>query len=144
MNQNKVANLTLILILTMSLVNACDEGCAHCDPETGVCFACQNGHQLTLLGACVPDVVPNCRLYLNAQQCLRCLPTFKIKDNLCQSDYSGCFQNITSTRCAKCSPELTLNSGSCSGVLNCATNASTCSKCQSGFTLSGNKCLASP
>ena len=64
-------------------------------------------------------------------------------NNSCQRDLSGCLQNISSSRCARCTPELTNDKGNCIGVLNCEVYSDkNCTKCANGFILRNNLCLA--
>lgn len=137
-------NAPLFIYSILALALSCQEGYVNCDAQTQICFACADNYQLTLLGECVPDIIVNCRLYLNNHQCVRCLPTYELVNNNCRRDLSGCIQNISSTRCARCSSELTLNNGNCVGTLNCLDKSQPCTSCGSGFTLSNGICVANP
>mgnify|MGYP000854639537 FL=1 len=136
--------VALLILLAATLASACNTGCAQCDSASGVCFACTDSYELTLLGECVPASIPYCMLYLNSSQCLQCIPTRQLLNNSCQPDLSGCLQNISATRCARCFPSLTNLNGTCVGVLNCKQTyiSNGCAVCEPGFTLQNQVCSA--
>lgn len=132
----------LFLFLVLGTSSECFGGCFECDPESKMCSACYEGFQLTIMGGCVSGTIPHCNLYLTPEQCMRCSPTYRLENNACHRDYSGCLRNRTSLECTMCDRGLTLALGVCHGALNCEDYTNKCHRCQPGFNVAGGICVA--
>jgi len=113
----------LLLFLIAGLVLACPPNCNDCDPEGNVCFACGLGHELSVIGKCVPDsTIKGCTLYGPTNQCFLCQPTFSLDNNgRCLKNGSPCLSSdpADDNLCIECGFGTILNNGKCQGTINC-------------------------
>ena len=88
---NQVTNkLYLFLGLLVVLMGQCPPDCIECDPSGAVCFACDKGLGINVFGQCHPNKIDKCVIYGPTDECFNCEPTFRLHDEKCVKDYSGC------------------------------------------------------
>jgi len=75
---NHMITFTIFLsIIVLSL--GCSEHCVDCTPDNSICFACDNGYELSVFGKCLLETtVIKCILYGPKDACFVCQPTFEL------------------------------------------------------------------
>lgn len=124
----------------MSVVNneatcvQCSSGCSRCDPNNAnKCLACFTGSYLN--GTTCASCPSNCYMCSSPTMCYMCVSGFVAQQAATQQSSnavgSSPMMGTYPVTCLACS-------GNCATCMNTPT---TCLTCQSGFSLSGNRCL---
>lgn len=87
--QKNLCCLLIVLIPTLS-ANNCGEHCVDCDPSGTICFACQGDKEVNVFGQCHDNSIDKCIIYGPMDECLRCQPTYTLKDGHCAKTHDGC------------------------------------------------------
>lgn len=142
MENNILIKLTTLLVL-ISVICSCPNNCLFCLKKQK-CITCQNFYFLTQESACIPKSIQNCRVYSQMGKCSVCQPSFRVENNLCLKDISGCIIRDKNGLCQECGFGTTLNiKGQCLGVINCQLSQKQCKSCRKGYKLVNNKCIYS-
>lgn len=128
----------LIILAILALSLACPDNCYDCDYMGTICFACNEGFELSVTASCVDaNNVLKCALYGPANQCFACQPTYTLANGQCLKDSSACLalDPAEDTSCTQCGFGTVLQNKKCVGAINCKSESATCPKCEDGFTL---------
>lgn len=68
----------------------CPDHCHDCDPSGTICFACSGDYEANVFGSCHENTIDNCVIYGPTDECFNCQPTFRLNNNKCEKDYTGC------------------------------------------------------
>lgn len=69
---------------------------------------------------CSSNVIDKCEMYdNNLNICLKCQPTYELKQNKCIKSYTGCLAE-EGGQCYTCAFGRLPQGSTCAGVLNCA------------------------
>ncbi|CAD2212937.1 hypothetical protein, conserved [Angomonas deanei] len=129
----------------------CVSGCKRCDTP-GICVVCKAAdHAVNNDGkACVTCNVANCVTCSQNDKCHACANGFTNVNGFCIACSTvGCSECKKANVCSKCADTKavpTLDGKQCvTAVSNCEEYSNGgCSKCKSGYSLSGNQCVSCP
>ncbi len=133
----------LLLGLLLLYVSCCPENCNDCDLGSSVCFACNHGFELSVMGKCVANtLVHKCTVYGPRNQCFACQPSYELYGGKCVKEFTGCInKNFNDQSCRECGFGKVLANGICKGHLNCEKNEEFCTACPYGFELANGQCI---
>lgn len=123
--------IIFVLLQLAAAQNTCPENCQACDPSGMICFACQQGYEVNVLGGCTTNVIDKCTIYGPTEECFNCQPTYTLDELACVKDYSGCvLGNANDGSCFECGFGTEWHEQYCTGVINCHTYTDgQCEKC---------------
>jgi len=148
MFKSKIKLLLCLLFIISNLsifanASSCSNHCVDCDPSGNICYACEAGYEMSVIGKCVSDqIISKCVIYSPSNTCFACQPSFSLVNGKCIKIYSGCIStNPADNSCLTCDFGTVLTGGSCKGSINCINSSNPCQKCIDGFSLSNNICV---
>ncbi|CAD2212944.1 hypothetical protein, conserved [Angomonas deanei] len=130
---------------------ACPGGCSLCE-IANVCKVCSEADRVLNndASACVTCNVPNCVTCSKDEKCYQCAQGYYNLNGACiPCNIVGCNECKVANICSKCADAKsvpTLDGKQCvTAVSNCEVYGDGgCSKCKSGYSLSGNQCVSCP